>query len=133
MSQNLVIPRQGRMYAQYIYCCVLLTHTVKNDIIVIGRVVHDADTENTALSRLTETSVALEASRVHGGKRVALRFDSSVAIRGAPQGVNSVGLFPGSIVAFKGKNDGGGWFLVKEILSVSMYLLSEKSRLTNPS
>ncbi|KAG6868628.1 hypothetical protein C0993_000218 [Termitomyces sp. T159_Od127] len=89
-----------------------------DDIVVIGRIVHDSDTTDTAPLRLTETSIALEASRASGGKRVALRLDSSITIRGATQGISSVGLFPGCIVALKGKNGGGSWFLVKEILSL---------------
>ncbi|KAG5338866.1 hypothetical protein C0989_005806 [Termitomyces sp. Mn162] len=94
------------------------TSGTDDDIIVTGRIVYDADTTDTAPPRLTETSIALEASRANGGKRVALRLDSSVTIRGAAQGAGSVGLFPGSIVALKGKNGGGSWFLVKEILSL---------------
>ncbi|KAG6896268.1 hypothetical protein C0992_009391, partial [Termitomyces sp. T32_za158] len=89
-----------------------------DDIVVTGRIVHDSDTTDTAPLRLTETSIALEASRASGGKRITLRLDSSITIRGATQGVGSVGLFPGCIVALKGKNGGGSWFLVKEILSL---------------
>ncbi|KAG6903250.1 hypothetical protein C0995_000145 [Termitomyces sp. Mi166 len=89
-----------------------------DDIIVVGRIVHDSDTADNAPPRLTETSIALEASRANGGKRVTLRLDSFITIRGAAQGAASLGLFPGSIVALKGKNGGGSWFLVKEILSL---------------
>ncbi|KNZ81283.1 DNA polymerase alpha subunit B [Termitomyces sp. J132] len=111
-------PTSGTDVCATIYRCVMLVYTVKDDIIVTGRIVYDADTADTAPPRLTETSMALEASRANGGKRVALRLDSSVTIRGAAQGAGSVGLFPGSIVALKGKNGGGNWFLVKEILSL---------------
>jgi DNA polymerase alpha subunit B len=51
------------------------------------------------------------------GARVPLRFDPSLKIRGGAQGTG-VGLFPGAIVALKGKNGGGGWFLVNEVLVV---------------
>lgn len=75
------------------------------------------------MSKLTEATIALESSRMlSGGARVPLRFDPNLKIRGGPQGAGSVGLFPGKIVALKGKNGGGGWFLVTEILSVSTLL-----------
>lgn len=48
-----------------------------------------------------------------------LRFDSALRIRGSVQGAGGIGLFPGAIVALKGKNGGGGYFLATEVLSVS--------------
>ncbi|KAG5645477.1 hypothetical protein DXG03_006022 [Asterophora parasitica] len=88
------------------------------EITTIGRIVHDADTSTTP-AKLTEATVALETSRmVSSGARVPLRFDPELTIRGGVQGVGSVSLYPGGIVALKGKNGGGGWFLVTEILSI---------------
>lgn len=52
------------------------------------------------------------------GARIALRFDPALKIRGGPQGAGGLGFFPGAMVALKGKNGGGGWFLVTEILAV---------------
>lgn len=52
------------------------------------------------------------------GARVALRFDTALKVRGGAQGAAGLGFFPGAIVALKGKNGGGGWFLVTEILAV---------------
>lgn len=52
------------------------------------------------------------------GSRVQLKFDVQTRIRGGAQGAAGLGLFPGAIAALRGKNGGGGWFLVKEILSV---------------
>lgn len=52
------------------------------------------------------------------GARVPLRFSPTLKIRGGPQGASSVGLFPGAIVALKGRNGGGGMFVVEEILAV---------------
>lgn len=52
------------------------------------------------------------------GGRTPLKFDPIVKIRGGPKGAGGVGLFPGAIVALKGKNGGGGWFNVSEILTV---------------
>ncbi|KAF5382643.1 hypothetical protein D9615_002794 [Tricholomella constricta] len=88
------------------------------EITAIGRIVHDSDSSTTP-SKLTETTVALETSRmVSSGARVPLRFDPELTIRGGAQGVGSASLYPGAIVALKGKNGGGGWFLVTEILSI---------------
>lgn len=71
------------------------------------------------MSKLTEATIALESSRMlASGARVSLRFDPALKIRGGAQGAGASGLFPGAIVALKGKNGGGGWFLVTEILSV---------------
>lgn len=65
----------------------------------------------------------LESSRMMGsGARIPLKFDPAVKVRGGPQGVGGVGLFPGAIVALNGKNGGGGWFLVDEVLAVRCFL-----------
>ena len=53
------------------------------------------------------------------GKRIPLKFDTNVRVRGAPKGTQEVGFFPGAIVALRGRNGGGGWFLVTEILTVT--------------
>ena len=53
------------------------------------------------------------------GVRVPLKFDTGVRVRGARKGTLGAGFFPGAIVALKGRNGGGGWFVVTEILSVS--------------
>ena len=52
------------------------------------------------------------------GVRVPLRFLPDVKVRGGPQGQSSIGLFPGAIVALKGRNGGGGWFSVSEVMTV---------------
>ena len=52
------------------------------------------------------------------GTRVSLKFEAQTRIRGGAEGASGLGLFPGAIAAFRGKNGGGGWFLVCEILSV---------------
>lgn len=57
------------------------------------------------------------------GARVHLKFDPNVRLRGAKQGIGSAGFFPGAIVALRGKNGGGGWFTVTEVLSVSNKVL----------
>jgi hypothetical protein len=74
----------------------------------------------------------LESSRTMGsGARVSLRFEPEVKIRGSVKGMGGIGLFPGAIVALRGKNGGGGWFLVTEILAVSPSCLSQKSFLSD--
>lgn len=70
-------------------------------------------------AKLNEASLTLETSRAMGsGKRVPLKFDTNVRVRGARKGVQGAGFFPGAIVALRGRNGGGKWFLVTEILSV---------------
>lgn len=54
------------------------------------------------------------------GGRVPLKFDPNVKVRGGPKDAGGVGFFPGSIVALKGKNGGGGWFTVSEIVVVRL-------------
>lgn len=54
------------------------------------------------------------------GARVPLRFDASLKIRGGARGAGGIGLFPGALVALTGKNGGGGWFSVSEILVVRL-------------
>ncbi len=58
------------------------------------------------------------------GVRVPLRFAPNLKVRGGPKGQASVSLFPGAIVALKGKNGGGGWFSVNEVLSVRLFIIS---------
>lgn len=88
----------------------------QEDVAVVGRIV--ASTEIAATSgpsKLNDTSIMLESSRMMGsGVRVPLRFNTPLKIHGSTR----VGFFPGAIVALRGRNGGGGWFLVSEVLSV---------------
>jgi DNA polymerase alpha subunit B len=52
------------------------------------------------------------------GVRVPLKFMPDLKVRGGPKGQANIGLFPGAIVALKGKNGGGGWFSVSEVMTV---------------
>ncbi len=56
------------------------------------------------------------------GVRVPLRFAPNFKVRGGPKGQANVSLFPGAIVALKGRNGGGGWFSVNEVLSVRLFI-----------
>ncbi|KAK7056975.1 DNA-directed DNA polymerase alpha subunit pol12 [Paramarasmius palmivorus] len=88
------------------------------DIFVVGRITHDVEAAESS-QKLTESTLTLESSRMlSAGARVTLRFDSNLKIRGGARGAGALSLFPGAIVCFKGRNGGGGWFLVNEILAL---------------
>ncbi|KAF8630838.1 hypothetical protein AX17_005197 [Amanita inopinata Kibby_2008] len=88
------------------------------EIVVVGRISQEIGTTAPS-SKLSETTITLESSRMLGsGARTALRFDPLVKIRGCAKGVEGIGLFPGSIVALKGRNGGAGWFQASEILAL---------------
>ena len=88
----------------------------QEDVVVVGRIVANAETAATSgPSKLNEASIALESSRMMGsGVRVPLRFNTPLKIHGSTR----VGFFPGAIVALRGRNGGGGWFSVSEVLPV---------------
>lgn len=89
----------------------------------------DADSSSAGTVKLNEPSLTLESSRTMGsGVRVPLRFDTHVKVRGARKGRGGVGFFPGAIVALRGKNGGGGWFHVSEVLTVSVSNSTRTSR-----
>lgn len=84
----------------------------------------DAESSGSVGAKLNEASLYLEAPRVMEATRVKLRLEPNLRVRGAPKGRANIGMFPGSIVAMKGRNGGGGYFSVSEILSVSYLILS---------
>ncbi|KAF8440881.1 DNA polymerase alpha/epsilon subunit B-domain-containing protein [Boletus edulis BED1] len=85
---------------------------------IVGRIVHDADVSGSE-AKLNESSVVLESSRMMGsGVRVPLRFAPETKLRGGIKGVGGMSFFPGAIVALRGRNGGGGFFLVEEILTL---------------
>lgn len=91
----------------------------QDPVTVVGRICIDTEFSSQNV-KLNETSVVLESSRMMGsGARIPIKFGPAVKVRGGPKGIGGVGLFPGAIVALHGKNGGGGWFLVDEILAVS--------------
>ena len=83
---------------------------------MVGRIVASVDpTAISSPSKLNETSIALESSRMMGsGVRVPLRFTTPLKVHGSTR----AGFFPGAIVALRGRNGGGGWFSVSEVLPV---------------
>ncbi|KAI0300193.1 hypothetical protein BC826DRAFT_665150 [Russula brevipes] len=83
-----------------------------------------------ASTDLNEPSLHIESSRGTGsGVRFPLKFMPNFKVRGGPKGQGSVGLFPGAIVAVKGRNGGGGWFSVFEVLTLPPLLPSIPSTL----
>jgi DNA polymerase alpha subunit B len=89
----------------------------------MGRVALDAESSATG-AKLNEASVVLESSRSAGsGVRMPLKFDPDLKLRGVAKGSGGVGLFPGAMIAARGRNGGGGWFVVSEILSVGLAIM----------
>ncbi|KAF8890039.1 alpha DNA polymerase [Gymnopilus junonius] len=87
------------------------------EITIVGRITHDTDTASS--SKLAEGAMMIESSRMlSGGARVPLALDPTIKIRGSVKGIGGFGLYPGEIVALKGKNGGGGYFLATEVLGI---------------
>lgn len=82
-------------------------------VFVVGRIISAA----TDSGKPTEGSLSLETSRALGdGKRTPIRFSPDVKVRGNAPGARGFGLFPGALMAFMGRNGGGGVFQVDEVL-----------------
>ncbi|KAJ7719271.1 DNA polymerase alpha subunit B [Mycena metata] len=87
-----------------------------DDITVVGRIIHDDDVAEES-AKLADNAISLECSRALGnGARVPLRFDWDLNIHRGAQGNGSVAFFPGALVALRGRNGGGGYFQVSEVL-----------------
>lgn len=79
----------------------------QSEIVAVGRIASDA-----LEGKFNAASVVLESCRrVGAGSRVALKLDE----------VRSFSLFPGQVVALRGINPGGKYFVVKEILEVPTF------------
>jgi hypothetical protein len=90
-----------------------------DSIYAVGRILSG----QTDSAKVTASSLFLESSRLQGaGKRIGLRFAPGVKVRGGAPGVKGFGLFPGCLVCAKGRNGGGGVFVVEEVLMVSRIL-----------
>lgn len=102
---------------------------------VVGRLCLDPDADAVASSsKLSPTTLVLEPSRMGGsGERVPLKFEPDFSIMNAQDSSAGKSLFPGEILALRGRNGGGGWFAVKEILTVkwSLFYSTEYPGLTN--
>ena len=83
---------------------------------VVGRII----SLPTDTGKPNASSLEIESSRAMGsGKRTPLVFAHDLKVRGAAPGAGGFGVFPGVIVALKGRNGGGGAFVVSEVLMVS--------------
>ncbi|KAJ7829053.1 DNA polymerase alpha/epsilon subunit B-domain-containing protein [Mycena leptocephala] len=95
-----------------------LSSSTTDDITVVGRIIHDDDAVEES-AKLADGAISFESSRALGnGTRIPLRFDWNLKIRGCAQGSGSTAFFPGAIAALRGKNGGGGYFQVSEILTL---------------
>ncbi|KIK88801.1 hypothetical protein PAXRUDRAFT_688122 [Paxillus rubicundulus Ve08.2h10] len=85
---------------------------------IVGRIVLDSEM-STSGAKLNESSLVIESSRMMGsGVRVPIRLTPETKIRGGIKGIGGSSFFPGAIVALRGRNGGGGFFLVEEILTL---------------
>jgi len=83
---------------------------------VVGRII----SLPTDTGKPNASSLEIESSRAMGsGKRTSLVFAHDLKVRGAVPGTGGFGVFPGVVVALKGRNGGGGAFVVSEVLMVS--------------
>ncbi|KAK4056532.1 DNA-directed DNA polymerase alpha subunit pol12 [Microbotryomycetes sp. JL221] len=87
----------------------------QDDVVVIGRLCPETDN-----AKMTKTSTWIEPPRSlcdgGGNSRVLLKFEQDMKVKGSPPGSGGIGLFPGCLVALKGRNGGGSMFSVSEIL-----------------
>lgn len=91
----------------------------QEEVTIVGRITHDS--ESASSSKLTEGAIMIESSRMlSAGARVPLVLDPTIKIRGSVKGIGGFGIYPGAIVALKGKNGGGGYFLATEVLGVNV-------------
>ncbi|WVQ77069.1 hypothetical protein IAR50_006752 [Cryptococcus sp. DSM 104548] len=93
-------------------------HLVTDDTVyTVGRIVVNASGVKIDKASL-RNSFHLQSSRlIGGGKRIALQFpeDQLRVIGGAP-GAKSVPMYSGCLVCLKGRNGGGGTFVIEELL-----------------
>ncbi|KAI6123468.1 DNA polymerase alpha subunit B [Pisolithus croceorrhizus] len=87
-------------------------------VTVVGRIVLDAEAASSGV-KINESSLVLESSRMMGsGVRVPIRLTSETRLRGSIKGTTGVSFFPGAIVALRGRNGGGGFFSVDDVLAL---------------
>lgn len=121
ISRSSVTLQPPPMYVPYCCSSGRLPNKVQEDVVIVGRITHDA--ESAAMSKLAEGAITIESSRaLSSGSRVPLVLDPTIKIKGSVKGVGGAGIYPGAIVALRGKNGGGGYFLATEVLSVSQSL-----------
>ncbi|KAH9472656.1 hypothetical protein Pst134EA_003261 [Puccinia striiformis f. sp. tritici] len=88
----------------------------QEDIWTFGRICTE-----TQESKLSDQSCWLETSRMIGhGRRIRLQWSDNLKVHGVGPNEEGIGLFPGAIVGLRGRNGGGTYFSVQEILSMPM-------------
>lgn len=96
--------------------------TTTESVYAVGRILSEPTLNDPELSiKMTESTILLEGTRSSsGGRRVPLQLRSDLIVRDGPQSIcpHGLGLFPGMIVAVKGRNGSGDWFGVDEVLLV---------------
>jgi DNA polymerase alpha subunit B len=111
-----------RHFVQFPLC--IFIEFSQGEVVVVGRIALDAEASSGS-GKLNEASLHIESSRLMGsGVRVPLKFMPDLKIRGGPKGQANVGVFPGAIVALKGRNGSGEWFSVSEVMTVRTTRLS---------
>lgn len=96
----------------------------------VGRLCAESSEGPTA--KLSEKGCWLECSKLGGhGKRTPLIWDAGLKIRGCGKGAGGVSLFPGAIVAVKGRNGGGRYFGVSEVVTVGVPKHPQPANLTS--
>ncbi|KAA1101900.1 DNA-directed DNA polymerase alpha subunit pol12 [Puccinia graminis f. sp. tritici] len=88
----------------------------QEDIWAYGRIC--AETQD---SKISDQACWLETSRMIGhGRRIRLQWADDLKVHGVGSQEEGIGLFPGAIVGLRGRNGGGTYFSVQEILSMPM-------------
>jgi len=88
----------------------------QEDIWAYGRICAESQE-----AKLSEQACWLETSRMLGhGRRVRLQWTTDLKVHGVGPMEQGIGLFPGAIVGLRGRNGGGTYFNVQEILSMPM-------------
>ncbi|OAV93427.1 hypothetical protein PTTG_01590 [Puccinia triticina 1-1 BBBD Race 1] len=88
----------------------------QEDIWAYGRIC--AETQD---SKISDQACWLETSRMIGhGRRIRLQWADDLKVHGVGPHEDGIGLFPGAIVGLRGRNGGGTYFSVQEILSMPM-------------
>ncbi|ODN77905.1 hypothetical protein L202_05011 [Cryptococcus amylolentus CBS 6039] len=93
-------------------------HLVTDDTVyTVGRVVVNASGVKIDKASLRD-SFHLQSSRlIGGGRQIALQFPGDqLQVRGGAPGAKSVPMYSGCLVCLKGRNGGGGKFVVEELL-----------------
>lgn len=86
----------------------------QEDIWAFGRIC--AETQD---AKVSDQACWLETTRMIGhGRRIRLQWSDDLKVHGVGSNEGGIGLFPGAVVGLRGRNGGGAYFNVQEILSM---------------